>query len=337
MNELGKGSASYHNSSHQECCEELPIAADAEVSAKWVSVPETLNLSCHTGSDIASQHSLSDTDRGKEINSLNCASVAESTASKVSSLIDDDSVDLESKERALLELRALLGRAQRRRQEVVRPLLEANSTSFEEFGRGVWCGRKSRAVLESSEDKACSSKPRKQNRSSIRKMSCEPNEPDSGAPERNEKEDEGDGSGAPRVVVLKHPLNEILGKAQLKDDAKYEASESGAGVGKRNHTTASLDRPIAVSPEKETQRPCRKSRKSKVAGQGILSLTESKKEEPQDSGGAVRRALEAHNGTGSGGGNFTEKVMQLLSSDSCEELTAALFLLIVDGREETEE
>ena len=124
MNELRKGSASCRNSSHQECCEELPITANGEVFNK------TLNLSCHNGSDIASQHSSSDTDRGEEINSLNCASVAESTASKVSSLIDDDSVDLESEERALLELRALLGRAQCQRQELVRPLLEDNSTSF---------------------------------------------------------------------------------------------------------------------------------------------------------------------------------------------------------------
>jgi len=131
MNELRKGSASYRNSSHQECCEELPIAADGEVFNK------TLNLSCHTGSDTGSLHSSSDTDRGEEINSLNCASVAGSTASKVSSLIDDDSVDLESEERALLELRALLGRAQRRRQELVRPLSEDNLISFEESGRGV--------------------------------------------------------------------------------------------------------------------------------------------------------------------------------------------------------
>jgi len=279
MNELPKGSASHRNSSHKECCEDLPIAVDAEVSTKWASVPETSNLSCHTGSDIASQHSSSNTDRGEEINSSNCASVAECTESKVSSLIDNDSVDSESEERALLELRALLGRAQRRRQEVVCPLLEADSTSVEEFGRAVWCNRKIRAVLESSEDEACFRKPRKQNCNSIRKMSCEPNEPDSGAPERNEEKDEGDGSGAPRVLVLRHPLNDILGKAQLKDDAKYEASDSGAGVGKRNHTDASLDRPIAVSPGKEAQQPSRKSRKSKVAGQGIRSLTESKKEE----------------------------------------------------------
>jgi len=178
--------------------------------------------------------------------------------------------------------------------------------------------------LESSEDEACFSNRRRQNRSSIRKMSCKPNEPDSGAPERNEKEDEGDGSGAPRVVVLKHPLNDILGKAQLKDDAKYEGSESVAGVGKWNHTIASLDRAIAVSPEKEAQRPCRKSRKSKIAGQGIQAPMESKKEELKDSGGAVGGAREAHKGIGSAGGNFTEKVMQLLSSDGGEELTAAL-------------
>jgi len=54
-------------------------------------------------------------DSGEEINSSNCASVAESTELKVSSLIDDDSVDPVSEERALIELRALLGRAQRRR------------------------------------------------------------------------------------------------------------------------------------------------------------------------------------------------------------------------------
>jgi len=52
----------------------------------------------------------------------------------VSSLIDDDSVDSESEEWALIELRALLGRARRRRQEVVHPLLEADSTSFEGSG-----------------------------------------------------------------------------------------------------------------------------------------------------------------------------------------------------------
>jgi len=155
-------------------------------------------------------------------------------------------------------------------------------------------------------------------------MSSQQNAPDSGAPERNEEEDEGDGRGAPRVVVLRHPLNDILGKAQLKDDAKYEVSDSGAGAGKRNHTDASLGLPVAVSPEKEAQRPSRKSRKSKVAGKGTRLLTESKKEESQDIGGTVRHALEAHSGMGSKGGNFLQKVMQLLSSDSHQELTAAL-------------
>jgi len=116
------------------CCEDLPIAADSEVPTKWVSVLERSNSSFHTGSDTASQHSSSDTDRVEEINSSNCASVAESTKSKVSSLIDDDSVDSESEEWALIELRALLGRARRRRQEVVHPLLEADSTSFEGSG-----------------------------------------------------------------------------------------------------------------------------------------------------------------------------------------------------------
>jgi len=85
-------------------------------------------------------------------------------------------------------------------------------------------------------------------------MSSQQNGPDSDAPERNEEEDEGDGSGAPRIVVLTHPLNDMLGKAQLKDDAKYEVSDSGAGAGKRNHTDASLGLPVAVSPE--TYRLC---------------------------------------------------------------------------------
>jgi len=44
-------------------------------------------------------------------------------------------------------------------------------------------------------------------------------------------------------------------------------------------------------------------------------LTEPKKEEAQDDDGS---------GTGSAGGDFSEKIMQLLSSDSCQELTAAL-------------
>jgi len=134
MNQLPKGSAFHCSSSRQVFCEDAPTAAEPEVPTKWVSVLETLNLSCRTGSEIASQHSSSDTNRGEEINSSNCASVAESTESKVSSLIDDDSVDSESEERALIELRALLGRARRRRQEVVRPLLEADSVSCEGFG-----------------------------------------------------------------------------------------------------------------------------------------------------------------------------------------------------------
>jgi len=171
MNQLPKGSAFHHSSSCQVCCEDSPIAADPEVSTKWVSVPETSNLSCHTGSEIASQHSSSDTDCGEEINSSNCASVAESTELKVSSLIDDNSVDSESEEQALIELRALLGRTQRQRQEVVRPLLEADLASFEGFGRAVWCDRRISAVLESSEDEACFRKLRKQNRNRIRKMS----------------------------------------------------------------------------------------------------------------------------------------------------------------------
>ena len=170
----------------------------------------------------------------------------------------------------------------------------------------MWCDRRSSGVLESSEDKACLRKLRKQNRNRIRKMSSQQNAPDSGAPERNEEEDEGDGRGAPRVVVLRHPLNDILGEAQLKDDAKYEVSDSGAGAGKRNHTDASLGLPVAVSPEKEAQRPSRISRKSKVAEQGTRSLTESKKEELQDIGGTVRHALEAHSGMGSKGGNFLQ-------------------------------
>jgi len=143
----------------------------------------------------------------------------------------------------------------------------------------VWCDRKIRAVLESSEDEACFRKLRKQNRNRIRKMSCDQNALDSGVPERNEEEDKGDGSGAPRIVVLRHPLNDILRKAQLKDDAKYEVSDSGAGAGKRNHTDESLGLPVAVFPEKEAQRPSRKSWKSKVDGQGTRLLTESKKEE----------------------------------------------------------
>ena len=134
MNQLPKGSAFHRSTSCQVCCEDSPIAADPKVPTKWVSVLETSNLSCHTGSEIASQHSSSDTGRGKEINSSSCASVEESTELQVSSLIDDDSVDSESEERALIELRALLGRAHRRRQEVVRPLLEADSASFEGFG-----------------------------------------------------------------------------------------------------------------------------------------------------------------------------------------------------------
>jgi len=110
-------------------------------------------------------------------------------------------------------------------------------------------------------------------------MSAHQNAPDSGAPERKEEEDEGNGSGAPRIVVLRHPLNDTLGKAQLKDDAKCEVSESGTGAGKRNHKDVSLGLPVAVSPEKEVQQPSSKSHKSKVAGQGTRSLTESKKEE----------------------------------------------------------
>ena len=179
-------------------------------------------------------------------------------------------------------------------------------------------------MLESSEDKACFSKLQKQNHKRIRKMSVHQNAPDSGAPERKQEEEEGNGSGAPRIVVLRHPLNNILGKAQPKDDANYEVFVTGAGAGKQNHTDASLGLRVAVYPEKEVQRPSRKSCKSKVAGQGTRLSTESKKEESQDIGGTVRHAPEAHSGTGSGGGDFLEKVMQLLSSDSCQELTAAL-------------
>ena len=158
-------------------------------------------------------------------------------------------------------------------------------------------------MLVSSEDKSYFSKLRKQICNRSRKMN---------------------GRGAPCIVVLRQPLNDILGKAQLKDDAKYKISESGACAGKRNHTDTSVGLPVAVSPEKEVQRPSRKSRNSKVAGQGTKSLTESKKEESQDNDGTVRHASEAHSGTGSAGGDFSEKAMQLLSSDSHQELTAAL-------------
>jgi len=200
MNELPKESAVHRKSSHQECCEHLPIAGDVEVCPKWVSVPETSNLS--------SEYSWSDTDCGEEINSSNCASVAESTESKVSSLIDDNSVDSESEEQALLELRALLRRARHQREEMARPLREGNSTSFEESGRVVSRDSKITAVLESSEDKACFRKLPNSNRNRIRKMSCEPKEGDSGAPEKKEEEDEGDGRGAPRVVALRHQTNQ---------------------------------------------------------------------------------------------------------------------------------
>jgi len=67
-------------------------------------VLETSNSSHIAGSEIASQHSSSDTDRGEEIDSSNCVSVAESAESDVSSLIEDNSVDPVSDKRALIDL-----------------------------------------------------------------------------------------------------------------------------------------------------------------------------------------------------------------------------------------
>ena len=316
MNELPKESAVHRKSSHQEGCEHLRVARDVEVCRKWVSVPERSNLS--------SEHSWSDTDCGEEINSLNCASVAESIESNVSSLIDDNSVDSESDEQALLELRALLRKARCQREEVAGLLRQGDLTSSEEFGRVVLRDSKITAVLESSEDEACFRKLPNSNRKRIRKMSCEPKERDSGAPEKKEEEDEGDGKGTARVVALRHPLNDMVGKAQLKDDTKYEASDNAGGAGKRNHTDVNRECPAAVSPEKETQRPSRKSRKSNAGGQEKKSQTELKKKEQERSGGTGGRGHGAQSGTGARVGNLSEKVIQLLSSDSREELTAAL-------------
>jgi len=64
-------------------------------------------------------------------------------------------------------------------------------------------------------------------------------------------------------------MNDIIGKAQLKDDAKCETSESGAGAGKRNHTDVSIRLPVAVSPEKEVQRPpAGKAATARLLGRG---------------------------------------------------------------------
>ena len=82
---------------------------DLEDPSKWVSVLETSKLSHHTGSEIASQHSSSDMVCGEEIDSSNCVSVVESAESKVSSLINDNSVNPVSEEQALIELWTLLG------------------------------------------------------------------------------------------------------------------------------------------------------------------------------------------------------------------------------------
>jgi len=288
--------------------------------SKWISVLETPNSSHIAGSDIASQHSSSDTDRGEEIDSSNCVSVAESGESDVSSLIDDNSVDSVSDERALVDLRTLLARSQRRRQEVRLPLFECDSASVEGFAPRAGCDRTGSAVLESSEEESYFSKLREQNFEKIRKMSCHQDVAGADVPERKGEEDEGDGSGAPRVVVLRHPLNDILGKGQPKDDAKYSIPESCAGGGKRNHTDVS---PVAVSPEKEAQRPSRKSRNSQVVGHRTKTPMDQKKDEASYEG-ASRHAGDGNSRTGACGSEFSEKVMQLLSSDSRQELTAAL-------------